>query len=75
MAAESQLRDRYVVGLMDRVREHPYPSSAQMDLVESLVPIDALDTYVEILLEKIEDTRFPSPEMLKRVQRLVALTG
>ena len=72
---ESQLMDRYLTGLMERVREDPYPSSAQMDLVESLLPIDALDTYVEILLEKIEDTRFPSPEMLKRVQRLVALTG
>lgn len=73
--ADSQLRERYVVGLMDRVREDPYPSIQQMDLVESLLPVDALETYVEILFEKIEAERFPSPEMLKRIQRLVALAG
>lgn len=73
--ADSQLVERYLVGLMERVRDDPYPSSAQMDLIESLLPLDAIDTYVEILMEKLEGDRFPSTEMLKRVHRLVALAG
>jgi hypothetical protein len=70
--ADSQLRDRYLIALMERVREDPYPSIHQMDLVESLLPVYEMDTYLEILLEKIESERFPSIAMLDRVQRLVA---
>jgi hypothetical protein len=70
--ADSQLRDRYLVALMERVREDKYPSIAQMDLVESLLPVREMDTYLDILLEKIEADRFPSISMLNRVQRLVA---
>lgn len=70
--ADSRLRDRFVVGLIDRVREDPYPSSAHMDMVESLLPIDQMDIYLEVLMEKIEAENFPSPEMLQRIQRLTA---
>jgi hypothetical protein len=73
--ADAQLRDRYLLGLLERVREEPYPSVLQMDLVESVMTPDALETYTEILLEKIEGEQFPSPNMLQRLQRLVALTG
>jgi hypothetical protein len=70
--ADAQMRDRYVAGLLERVREEPYPSSNQMNLVESLLPVHEMDTYLEILLEKVEDDRFPSVELLARIQRLVA---
>jgi hypothetical protein len=70
--ADAQLRERYVAGLVDRVREEPYPSVLQMDLVESLLPVDQMDTYLQVLMDKIEADRFPSPSLLQRVQRLVA---
>ena len=70
--ADSQLRDRYLLTLMERVREDPYPSSAHMDLIESLMPVDDMDTYLEILMEKIEGERYPSIAMLERIQRLSA---
>jgi hypothetical protein len=70
--ADSQLRDRYLIALMERVREDKYPSHNQMNLVESLLPVQEMDTYLEILLEKIEADQYPSVEMLARVQKLVA---
>ena len=70
--ADAQLRDRFLVGMIDRVREDPYPSSAHMDLIESLLPIEEMDVYLEVLLEKVESENFPSPSMLGRIQRLTA---
>jgi hypothetical protein len=70
--ADSHYRDRYLLALMQRVREDTYPSVAQMDLVESLLPVSEMDLYLEILLEKIENETYPSISMLNRVQRLVA---
>ena len=73
--ADGQMLERYVVGLMKRVRDDAYPSSAQMDLIESLLPVEGIEMYLEILMEKIEAEQFPSIEMLKRVQRLAPLAG
>ncbi len=64
--------ERYVGMLVRHIREDPYPSSMHMDLVESLLPRELIGPYVEMLVDKIESERYPSVNMLQRIQRLVA---
>jgi hypothetical protein len=71
--ADATLQQRFVQTLLDRIRAEPYPSLAQMDLLEATVrDPDQLVEYLEALIEKVETTRFPSLTMLRRIQRIVA---
>jgi hypothetical protein len=71
--ADQNLRERFVQILLDRIRAEPYPSLAQMDLLEATVTSpDQLVEYLEALMEKVETTRFPSLTMLRRIQRIAA---
>jgi hypothetical protein len=71
--ADQTLRERFVQILLDRIRAEPYPSLAQMDLLEATVTSpDQLAEYLEALMEKVEQTRFPSLTMLRRIQRITA---
>ena len=71
--AEQNLRERYVQILLDRIRAEPYPSLAQMDLLEATVTSpDQLAEYLEALMEKVETTRFPSLTMMRRIQRIAS---
>jgi hypothetical protein len=72
--ADQTIQERYVQLLLDRVRADPYPSLAQMDLLEStLRNPDQLVEYMEALMDKVESTRFPSLSMLRRIQRIAAM--
>jgi hypothetical protein len=71
--ADQTLRERFVQLLLDRIRAEPYPSLAQMDLLEATVRSpDQLVEYLEALMDKVEETRFPSLTMLRRIQRIAA---
>jgi hypothetical protein len=70
--ADSELRERYLQVLVDHVVDDEYPSQNQMNLVESLLPPEQMDVYLDTLLQKVESVRYPSVEMLARIQRLVA---
>lgn len=71
--AEQNLRERFVQILLDRIRAEPYPSLAQMDLLEATVTSpDQLAEYLEALMEKVETTRFPSLTMMRRIQRIAS---
>jgi hypothetical protein len=63
---------RLVQMLMDKVREDPYPSSTQMELIEASIPDAMLGDYVELLVEKAAVDEFPSIPMLRRIGRLAA---
>jgi hypothetical protein len=68
------LQERYVQLLLDRVRQDPYPSPVQMDLIEATIrDSEQLVDYIEALLEKVESTRFPSLSMLRRIQRIASI--
>jgi hypothetical protein len=58
--------------LMDRVRADPYPSNNMMNIIEAVVPPQLVEDYLDILLEKVVDERFPSIPMLRRIQRVVS---
>ena len=71
--ADQNLRERFVQILIDRIRAEPYPSLAQMDLVEATVTSpDQLVEYLDALMDKVESTRFPSLTMLRRIQRIAS---
>jgi hypothetical protein len=71
--ADQTLRERYVQILLDRIRAEPYPSLAQMDLLEATVTSpEQLSEYLEALMEKVETTRFPSLTMMRRIQRIAS---
>ena len=71
--ADQNLRERYVQILLDRIRAEPYPSIAQMDLLEATVTSpEQLAEYLEALMEKVETTRFPSLTMMRRIQRIAS---
>ena len=70
--ADARYREHYVDVLLERIAQDKYPSLAQMNLVESLMPVDQMDFYLGILFEKIEAEEYPSLGMLARVQHLVA---
>ena len=68
----SDLHDRYLSLLLDKISEPRYPSPPMMDRVERTVhDRDQLAAYVEVLLDKIEQDQYPSPSMLDRVARLL----
>jgi hypothetical protein len=70
--ADARYRDRFLDNLIERIDQDKYPSMAQMNLVESLLPQHEMEPYLEVLLAKIEAEEYPSLDMLARVQRLVA---
>ena len=71
--ADLTLRERFVQLLLDRIRSEPYPSVTQMDLLEATVlSPDQLVEYLEALMDKVEETRFPSLSLLRRIQRITA---
>jgi hypothetical protein len=73
VADEQNLRERFVQILLDRIRDEPYPSFTQMDLLEATVTSpDQLVEYIEALMEKVESTRFPSLTMMRRIQRIAS---
>jgi hypothetical protein len=71
--ADQNLRERFVQILLDRIRAEPYPSLAQMDLLEATVTSpEQLAEYLEALMEKVESTRFPSLTMMRRIQSIAS---
>ena len=56
--------------LLDHIRDDPYPSVTQMNILEQTIPLDMVDEYLEILGDKVTASRFPSIPMLRRLQRI-----
>jgi hypothetical protein len=72
--ADQTIRERFVDLLLERVKADPYPSRLHMDMLEAtLSDPDQVVEYLEALIEKVENTRFPSHTMLERIQRIVAM--
>ena len=67
----SDLRDRYMELLLERIREDMYPSGELMDRAEAAFTTpEHVEAYLEVLLEKVGETWYPSKQMLDRINRL-----
>jgi hypothetical protein len=71
--AGSDVQERYVSMLLERVRRDRFPSAEDMNRIEAMLtsPEQLLD-YLQVLFEKVEGVRHPSLQMLDRIQRLAA---
>ena len=69
----AQLRKRIDGRLLDEIKELQFPSAAMLNRVEAtLRDRDALASYAEILVAKVEATQFPSVALLNRLEGLLA---
>jgi hypothetical protein len=55
---------------MAMIRRDRHPSPAQMEILENVIPAELVPDYLDILLEKVIDDRFPSVSMLRRIMRV-----
>lgn len=63
-------QDLVVRALLEHIREDPYPSDEQLAIIErSLTPQTARE-YLNTLLEKADQDRFPSNQLLRRLERI-----
>jgi hypothetical protein len=58
--------------LLERVEGDRYPSATQMNLLEQSLTPDLADEYVEVLLNKLRQDRWPSLDIVRRLQRVAA---
>ena len=73
---DATAQQRYIDGLMERVRVDRYPSHQLLDRVEaSLWSVEQVVDYVDLLLEKMQESWYPSKQIMDRVQRLLAYTA
>jgi hypothetical protein len=70
----SEIQQRYVLMLMEKVAQDRFPSTEHMNRIEaSLTSREQLEAYLDILVEKVETVRYPSLQMLDRIQRLATM--
>ena len=56
--------------LLDKVREDPYPSTTQIDMIESIMHDEDVEAYAEALLDKVRLDTYPSIDHLNRLMKL-----
>ena len=69
--ADNSPRKRYVGALMAHVAEDQYPSSTQMDAIETQLRREEIPDFVDLLLEKLLESKYPSVPMIHPVERLL----
>ena len=69
MAQDTQelVRRRVLSLLLDKVSEDIYPSSTMLDIVEQLLTPDDVETYIDVLMDKLEGENYPSNSILMRM--------
>lgn len=73
MAATAEQRQLTEV-LLDEVCETDFPSATQLDRIERLMSTRSeLETYIAVLISKVEGKISPDPGLLDRIERLVGL--
>jgi hypothetical protein len=70
MKAESSRR-AFIDIMLEHVREDRFPSSTLMDLLESVLRPEELHEYLDLLVDKLEQVRYPSPSLSQRVAALL----
>jgi hypothetical protein len=65
-----EAREWLVEFLLKKVREDAYPSTTHLDLIEQSIPCYMIPEYLKVLMDKVEQDRFPSIPMLRRIRRV-----
>jgi hypothetical protein len=62
--------------LMERIREDRYPSSQLLDRIEAAFwTPEQFHAYLELLVDKADESWYMSPQLLDRIQRLLAVAA
>jgi len=56
--------------LLDKVRNDPYPSATQLEIIEEALPQQMVPDYLQVLMEKAAGDEFPSIPLLRRISRV-----
>ena len=56
--------------LLEKVRNDPYPSATQLQIIEEALPQQMVPDYLQVLMEKAAKDEFPSIPMLRRIGRV-----
>jgi hypothetical protein len=56
--------------LLDKVRNDPYPSTTQLQIIEEALPQQMVPDYLQVLMEKAAADEFPSIPLLRRIGRV-----
>jgi hypothetical protein len=67
---QTDVRTMLLEALLDKIEQETYPSSTMLDVVESLLTQQETERYVDVLVNLIRDSQFPSTSMIQRVQAL-----
>jgi hypothetical protein len=67
-----ELHDQVFAAVFDKLRQDRYPSSQQLDLLETYLVGHERDELVQILLDKVRQDRYPSMAMVRRLIRLTS---
>ncbi len=67
-----ELRDRYDEALLSLLQETNFPSGDLLNRIEQCIDPRRLPDYVENLIERVEQERFPSPQMMVRINGLLS---
>lgn len=56
--------------LIDKVADDRYPSPIMLNMIEDGLPPELYRRYLDVLLGKITESKYPSLDLVRRVQRL-----
>jgi ribosomal 50S subunit-associated protein YjgA (DUF615 family) len=65
-----ELHEEIFEMLLDKVRDDTYPSTTQLDMIESILRDEDVEPYTEALLDKVRGETYPSIDHLNRLMRL-----
>jgi hypothetical protein len=62
--------------LMERIRQDRYPSHQLMNRVEAAFwTSEQINEYVDLLIEKADESWYPSGQLLDRIHRMLAMAA
>lgn len=63
-------RHELLEALLMKVGEDQFPSATMLNWIEELLTPEDVPVYMELLLERVRNERFPSIPMMARIKRL-----
>lgn len=67
----ADLHAMFIEAVLGRIQAERFPSSEVLDLLQSCMAEGDREKIARVLLDKLSDTRYPSPALLRRIAQLV----
>lgn len=70
MTEQTDVRRSLVESLREYIRRDRFPSQGMLELLEEILHPEEWPDYLALLVEKLQQDRYPSLELAKRAARL-----